>query len=248
MGTPKTVTRELPPSAKPELIALAERLDREIQSDLKSMDVVTIQTMTRVAERLTRMRDEQLWKYLGFRRFADYVKHVHSKLAKSRSKLFNLLAAHALTTGVNPIDPEIVEKMGQKKAVELSRLAPHQRTPEVVRTAVEQPLSKVRNIVTAKLNEELPPDEQKPMVEMFTAMLPLEVCTDLEALLDVMEYMDGVRDGDTTWTLRQKAIYALIEAGRNYWQDEIVKAREYKAALEGMEASPAAGAQEQQDR
>src|SRR5438045_9237481 len=74
------------------------------------------------------------------------------------------------------------------------------------------------------------------MVEMFTALLPIDVCAELAELLDVMEYMDGVRDGDTTWTLRQKAMHALIIAGREHYGSELEQARMYRAAKESLDA------------
>ena len=114
--------------------------------------------------------------------------------------------------------------------------------------ALEKPLATFRNVVAVKRNQELPPDQQRPLIRMFTALLPIGVWAELEELLDDMQYMEGLRDGDETWSQRQKAVHALIEAGRNYYAAELEEARQYKAALEGMESSPAAEAQEQQDR
>ena len=82
---------------------------------------------------------------------------------------------------------------------------------------------------------------------MFTALLPIGLWAELEELLNDMQYMEGLRDGDETWSPRQKGVHALIEAGRNYFA-ELEVAREYKAALEGIDSSPAAEAQASQDR
>ena len=39
---------------------------------------------------------------------------------------------------------------------------------------------------------------------MFTALLPIGVWAELEELLNDMQYMEGLRDGDETWSPRQK--------------------------------------------
>ena len=49
-------------------------------------------------------------------------------------------------------------------------------------------------------------------------------------------------------SMRQKFVGAMIIATQEYYALELAEAREYKAVLDGMESSPAAGAQEQQDR
>lgn len=238
MGVVKPFTRDQ------ELFALAKHIHSEIQRELKVVDV----GLTRATELLGQMRRQRLWKVLGFRSFEGYIRKAHPKLANSRSTLYNLLAIDDLTTGDNPIPKEVVRQMGLKKAVEMSRLEPFQRTPEVIEIALKQPLSKVRNCVQAELNKELPRDEQKPMTQMFTLLLPEDTLDELNVLLDDMQYAEGVRDGDTTRSLRAKAMDAIVKGARQFYEQELAEAAEYRAALEGMESSPAADAQEQLDR
>jgi hypothetical protein len=194
------------------------------------------------------MGDERLWKDLGFPSFDDYITKIHREFAKSRSKAFNLLAVYQLTKGDNAIPAEMVDRMGQKKAVELTRLQPHQRTPDVIAVALTQPLSKVRNVVTARRNETLPPHEQKPMVRMFALLLPEDTCDELNELLDEMEYAEGVRDGDMTRTLRQKAMDAIVKGARLFYQQELAEAAEYRAAKEAFDARTGVEADEDEEQ
>src|SRR3989442_433962 len=93
-------------------------------------------SMTKLAGMLAKMRREHLWQYVcGFQRFDNYVESVLGSM--SRRTIYNLLAIGELTEGANPIAPETVEKMGHVKALELARLDPEQRTPDIVRSAVE---------------------------------------------------------------------------------------------------------------
>lgn len=238
MGAAKPFTREQ------ELFALAKHVHSQIERELILVD----EGLTRITELLGRMRRQRLFKYLGFCSFAQYIKNSHPKLANSRSALYDLLAIDELTKGDHPIPAEVVNRIGSKKAVELSRLEPHQRTSDVIEVALKQPLAKLRNVVTAKRNENLPPHERKPMTQMFALLLPDDTYEELNELLDELEYAEGVRDGDMTRTLRQKAMDAIVKGARQFYQQELAEAIEYRAALQEMESSPAAQAQELRDR
>src|SRR5438128_6759713 len=124
----KALKREVLPAKKQKLVARAKQLDQEIRREVGSLD----RSMTKLAGMLAKMRAEHLWQYLrGFRKFEDYAQHVLGKMA--RSKVFNLVAIHGLTEGPDPIPAEMVERLGRKTAVELARLSPEERTPDMVK-------------------------------------------------------------------------------------------------------------------
>jgi len=127
------------------LEAEAQQLDLDIRRELECVT----KSLTSLAAMLARMRDERLWQFLpGFRRFEDYVRHVLGDVA--RGKIFELLAIHELTEGRNSIPAEVVERMGFKKAAELARLEPQDRTPDLVKAALVDTVPRIRQKVQEK--------------------------------------------------------------------------------------------------
>jgi len=134
--------------------------------------------------------------------------------------------------------------MGIKKASELSRVEPSQRTPELVRTAVEQSLPVFKRAVQAKLNETLPADEQKPMLKLLAINLPEEYVQEFEELIELLGRTDGARDGDTTQAIRAKAFKLMLIGAAEYWAQEIAAVMRDMKAEAAIHDSPAASAEE----
>ena len=231
----KALKREVLPAKKQTLVARSKQLDREIRREVGSLD----RSMTKLAGMLAKMRAEHLWQYLrGFHKFEDYAQHVLGKMA--RSKVFNLVAIHGLTEGPNPIPAEMVERIGHKKAVELARLSPEERTPDMVKSAMEDALPVVRRRVQEKLNESLPPEQRKEPVMLFARNYPPEVIEAFEELEADGVYMEGIRDGDASLTLRAKFMFAMVCFFREAHEAELEEAREYRSAMQSKNSKEVA--------
>jgi hypothetical protein len=58
-----------------------------------------------------------------------------------------------------------------------------------------------------------------------------------------MIFMEGIRDGDSTMSMRQKAIGEMIRATEEYFAPELSDALQLKQAKEGVQDSPAGRAE-----
>ena len=187
------------------------------------------------------MRDHHLWKYLldknrkpAFRRFEDYVASVVGP-TMGRTTIYALLAIHDLTRGPNPIAPETIQRMGRVKATELVRLPPEDRR-DMLKYCLQNSALEVRSAVQKKLNLSLPAEEQREPTVFFAVNLPVSTRDALEELLEIGIWMEGIRDGDRTQSLRQKFFGAMVVATREYYATELAEALQYKKAMECMEA------------
>ena len=130
--------------------------------------------------------------------------------------------------------------MGIKRAAEVARLEPEQRTPEIRQMAKTEPVMVVRNRVQAILNAELPKDEQKPMLKLLAINLPEEYVDEFEELMEVAIWMEGIRDGDNTQSMRAKAFQSMLFSFREYMAVELSEALAYMKAKRGLDDSSAA--------
>jgi len=215
-------------------------LDRQIKAAVK----VARRSVTDLGALLAQMRESRLWEHLPrhYRGWEDYARSVLG--SGGHSILHETLAAFSLTKGAHAIPPEDVNTMGVKRAALVARLNPEQRTPEIREMAKTEPVMVLRNKVQAKLNETLPADEQKPMLQLLSINLPQQYVDEFEELMELMVFMYGLRDGDRTQTLRHKAFHAMLQAAREYWAEELSEALKLRKAQEGLGDSPAASAQE----
>jgi hypothetical protein len=229
-----------PGNGQENLVEQARKLHQQIRAKLKEAQRPLID----LGRLMTRMRESGLWKYLPgrYRGWEDYVNDVMG--SRARSSLHEIVAAYSLTQGSNPIPPEDVERMGVKRAAQVARLKGEQRTPEIREMAKTEPVMVVRNKVQAVLNQELPADEQKPMLKLLAINLPEETVQRFETLMEVMVYMEGIRDGDNTQTMRAKAFNAMLWSTEQYLAPELAQAEKLRKASEGAYDSPAASAQE----
>jgi hypothetical protein len=230
----------LPPAKdKRGLLAMAKQLDAEIRHECALVQ----HSVTKLGSLLSKMRQLHLWKYVsdknrkaGFRRFEDYVNSVLGS-TMAHSKIYDLLAIHELTCGPNPIAPETIERIGRVKAVELARLAPEERTPDMLKCCLEETLPVVRRKVQAKLNMNLPADEQREATVLFAINLPESTRDELEELLEIGIWMEGIRDGDQTQSMRQKFFAVMVVATQQYYAIELADALQYKKARDCQQAT-----------
>jgi hypothetical protein len=232
-GPPHKINQE-------NLAEQAIELDVEIKAAVK----VAQRSLTEVGRLLSRMKESRLWEHLPrhYRGWEDYARSVLGP--KAHSSLQEFVTAYSLTEGSNPISPEDVDRMGPKKAAQVARLAPEQRTMEIREIAQTEPVAVVRNKVQAILNETLPPDQQKPMLQLLAINLPEEYVDEFEELMEVGIEMEGIRDGDDTQSRRAKVFHSMMISFQEYMAPELSEALEYIKAKRGLHDSPAASAQE----
>ena len=232
----------LPPARdKRELVADAARLDAEIRRECGLVQ----SSLDRLAKLLTRMHDSKLWQYLrdeahkgGFRRFEDYVERVLGSMG--RTKIYDLLAIGRLGCGPNPVSPDTIQKLGRIKAAEIARLAPEERTPEMLKCALEHSVPVVRQRVQETINKTLPPQERRQIGVFWGRYYPAEVIDRFEELEARGCYMEGIRDGDTSVSLRAKFMMAMIANFEANFQEELEEADRYVKAMAAKKAEAAA--------
>jgi hypothetical protein len=119
--------------------------------------------------------------------------------------------------------------MGIKRAYEVSRLTPAQRTADIITLAMTQPVPTVRNAVQAILNQELPKDKQKEPGQSFVRMLTPTIIERYEALEERAVWMEGICDHDPTLTAKQKVFLAMIVNFETNFIGELEEADERRA-------------------
>lgn len=227
----------LPAKDKRELVARAKYLHEEIQREYS----VVQRSLTKLASLLGKMRQYHLWQYIedpmhkrGFTRFEAYIESVLGP-AMGRTKVYDLLAISELTEGPNPISPESIERMGRIKAAEISRLEAAQRTPEMVKSAIEDPVPVFRRRVQEKINQTLPEEERREPLILFSRNLLPETVALIEEVEEDGQFMEGIRDGDTSVSLRNKLHHAVWTFFAAAHAEEIAEGRKYRLALETKE-------------
>jgi hypothetical protein len=183
------------------------------------------------------MRDSGLWHYLvdpqGKPKYSSLEQYVNAVLGPmASSRYFELVAAHSLTQGENPIPKETVQKLGLKKAAELARLEPLQRTAELLAEATRAPVSKVRRLVQERLNSDLPPDEQREVLMPFMRMLLPETIDLFEEIEEDGVWLEGIRDGDRRVSLRAKLYHAIAVFFLEAHAEELAEGRKFRLAYE----------------
>jgi hypothetical protein len=224
--------------------ALLQQRANELFRDAMNCARILNQSFLDLGKIASNLRQDALWKNItdsnGGRRFRQWTEVLDAVLGPmSRKRAYDVLSCYELTQGDDPIPPAEVKQMGITRASQLARLDPQHRTPELRKAARTQPAAVVRNRVQAKLNENLPPDEQRPATALFAINLSLDIIDELEELLEEMIHLEGIRDGDSAHTMRQKAMGAMVYATRQFFFSELEEARNLRAAKEGLHNWPA---------
>jgi len=204
---------------------------------------------------LLKMKESGLWQHLQnidgtpcFRRYEQYTDARVGKMARSR--VFELLSVAQLSQGAKPIDEETVEKLGIKAAAEIAKLPEQKRTREVIREALKaESVAEVREQVRGILNEDLPASEKKEATSLFARQLPLRTIKRFEKLEARAIWMEGIRDGDKTLTLKQKFFEAMIAFFEEHFATELAEADGFKVQHEELakqQAAEEAAAREQE--
>jgi hypothetical protein len=214
-----------------ELAKQARQLDRKIRAAVE----VAQGSMTDLGRLLAQMRELALWRYLPghYRGWEHYAQAVIG--SRAHSSLYEIVGAYSLTEGEHAIASPVVNKMGVKRAAQVARLKPEQRTPAIIHAATSKSVAAVKQVVQETLNMELPPDEQKEATQLLAINLPVSMIAEFEELMEIGIWMEGIRDGDRTQTMRQKFFGVMIVATREYYAVELADAMQYKAAQEANE-------------
>jgi hypothetical protein len=173
------------------------------------------------------MRAKELHRYVpnpdsrkGYVSFEEYVEALTGGEV-TRGKLYLAIALPGLTEGPNALSPEDIAEMPQANAIELTRLPGEERTPEMVELAKRTSKRDFPAKVQQKLNEKLPPQQQKtPRVDFFCKLHPT-VKNKLEATIERFTQLPVVRDGDRALTLKEKAIFAICNAAEQFASEDL---------------------------
>jgi hypothetical protein len=173
-----------------------------------------------------KMMDKQLHRYVrkpgskkGYQRFDEYVADVTGGMANST--VWVMMRIHGLTEGTNALLPNEVDEMPQQNAYELTKLKPEQRTPEVVRKAIDTPTKKFKAEVQKIRNADLPPEKQKPVLVDIHEQWPVDLVEMFEETVSDFSCLAVVRDGHRDIAIRHKAITTILTCARLYAGDEI---------------------------
>lgn len=230
---------------KNDLVIEAEKLDREVRSAWASAKP----KLMRVAKLLKKIQESELWKYLKVRRYSGFHDYMKSVIGAdwSESHMYELLTASGLTVGENPLSEKAVEKMGIKKSCQLARLRSNQRDPETVKKVMRASVQKARQIVQEKINETLPEAERREITVLFSRNYTPTLVSYFEEVESIAIYMEGIRDGDTSVTLREKFMHAMLVNFCENYAHELAEAQKVRAAKESRSGKSSAAASEEED-
>jgi hypothetical protein len=245
---PKTVKHDSVSNNELALQAMANRAFQQATQASQEAE----KGLSELARHVAELRDNDLWKHITngngkprFRRWTEVAKCLYG--GKSDRNYYELADCQSLALGKNPIPPREVQQYGIKRAVEVARLKPEQRTPEIREMAKTEPVMVVRNKVQQILNQDLPKDEQKPMLKLLAINLPEQYVQEFEELIELLGHTEGARDGDSTQAIRAKAFNLMLIGAAEYWAQEIAAVMREMKAEAATHDSPAAQSQGWQD-
>lgn len=218
------------------MIKKAEKLDERIREGAKSV----AKSFVQLAGDLYLMKQEGLWEFLVdkdgkkiFRRYEAYAKDAMGDMG--RSKVYELLAIAELEKGSKPIARETIKELGVKKAAALVQLPEGKRTQAVIKDALAaESVAEVKDQVRVILNEDLPASERKEAGATLVLQLPIRTLARFEKLVERGIWMEGIRDGDKTLTMKQKLFHAMIVVFEEQKAAELEEADEYRKKSEAL--------------
>lgn len=225
---------EIVPKEEQEKLELeAQEHDTKLTTALNSLD----KSIFSVGCELAIMRDRHLYRFIkdpatnGDDRgcFKDWRDYARFKLGKmSTAKMYELISAHTLTCGINAIPTEEVVELGVKKAAQIARLPEKKRTAQLVQQAKHQTVREVTSYVNRALDEEKPESEKKVKLVPLTIGLPNETIDLIDQVEKDGMFLEAVRDGDKTVSLRAKLWHFVWNEFLQNHQEELAQAAEYR--------------------
>jgi hypothetical protein len=225
----------LPPAHnEKQLEALAREHDHKLTSAIKSMKEAVVE----VGEELAFMQNGELklWRHVKdpntdgsnrgcFGTWRDYAK---SRLGDmSKSAMYEYIAAHSLTQGEAPIPKADVQKIGVKKAAEVAKLPASERKA-AVEHAKKAKVSEVKKRTSAKIEGAKPENERKVKLFPFSRSLPEATIKLIEEIEKSGMFMEGIRDGDRTESLRAKLWNSVWVNFQASFAEELREGEQYR--------------------
>jgi hypothetical protein len=217
--------------------AKAQKLHTEILASVRTAMASTKKPLVKIASLLTKMKESELWQRVkdpthaqGFSDFQSYKQAVIASFGQSR--FYEILSTHELTQGKSPVSDSDIEKMGLKKAAEVAKLNPEQRTKEIVELATKAPLAKVKQRVREVLNKHLPQDLKKEYTVSFVRSMTPSIVARYEALEANGVWLEGICDHDPTMTAKQKLLLAVIVNFEATHGEQLLQAEQKRLAAE----------------
>jgi hypothetical protein len=212
------------------LATQAAAMDQQLRSEwlkVKSVLGTARKAMLEFGKLCREMRAKELHRYVtkpasrkGFVSFEEYIESLTDGEI-TRGKLYVAIALPKLTEGPNAITPDDIVEMPLANAVELTRLPSEERTPELVELAKRTSKRDFPAKLQQKLNEKLPPEQQKtPRVDFFCKLHPT-VKNKLEETIERFTQLPVVRDGDRALSLKEKAIFAMCNAAEQFASEDL---------------------------
>jgi hypothetical protein len=242
--TPKTGVEVLPP-VKDDKKARAEanQLHTEAAHEVSSAS----QSIVRLGKLVAKLKDPRYrrWELVsvkghknGFKSWGAYSEFLLGPI--SRGKLYELVEAASLTEGPNALPAKTVRELGVKKAVEVARLKPKDRTPAVIQTIRESSLPKAKHVVQTIINMDLPEEDRREATVAFMRNLPTATAELMEELELDGQYMEGMRDSDTSVTLRGKFWHYVCVDFRERHKADLAEGKKFRLAMEAKNAKASA--------
>lgn len=230
---------------KGEIVSKAEQEELEAEAQEHDLKLTTAlahldKSLFAVACEVEFIRSKHLYRYIknpetdGDNRgcFGDWTEYARVKLGNmSSARMYELLSAKTLACGINAVQPEEIEELGIKKSAQLARLPEKKRTPQLIQQAKHQSVKEVTKHVNRMLDEEKPEAERKEKLVALNIGLP-QVTIDLinEVERDGM-FLDAIRDGDKTLSLRAKLWHAVFWFFKDSHREELEQASERREAF-----------------
>jgi hypothetical protein len=216
--------------AATSLVREAAAMDQQLRSQwskVKNAIGAKRKTILEFGKLCREMRAKELHRYVpnpGSRKayvsFEEYVATLTGGEV-TRGKLYVAIALPGLIEGPNAMTPEDIAEMPQANAIELTRLPSEERTRELVELAKRTSKREFPAKVQQKLNEKLPPEQQKtPRVDFFRRLHPT-VIRKLEETIERFTHLPAVRDADVALTLQEKAIFAICNAAEQWANEDL---------------------------
>jgi hypothetical protein len=120
--------------------------------------------------------------------------------------------------------------MGIKRAAQLARLKPEQRSPRIITAALSESITEVRREVQRIINIDLPEIERQEPTFLISRYLLADTIALIEAIEQDGVCMEGIRDGDRSVTLRGKLWHAVWLFFRAAHEDELAEGARYRLA------------------
>ena len=132
---------------------------------------------------------------------------------------------YLLTQGDTAIPAEVVKQMPKRNQLQVARISKAtggKVSKELVEKATTQPILKFAETAQNAINEVSVPEKRKdPVMDVVLRGIHVRVANEFYELMDDIQRLPAVRDGDRTFNLETKALAAITTSARNWCQDMI---------------------------